>query len=80
MAAKPVVDGIEKQLGGRVSLVRLDVATTSGRKVAARVALDTVPTFIGYDGEGVERWRITRVPGRVELWNRLMALYAGKAV
>ncbi|HLG74258.1 MAG TPA: hypothetical protein VK009_27875 [Chloroflexota bacterium] len=80
MAAKPVVDGIEKQLGGRVSVVRMDVSTPAGRKVAAKIGLDLVPTFIGYDSQGLERWRVSRVPNRAELWNRLMLLYSGKAV
>jgi hypothetical protein len=75
MAAKPVVDGIEKQLGQkRLRLVRVDVGTKEGRRIASRVELDLVPTIIGYDGGGVERWRFTRVPKRQELWARIVAL------
>lgn len=78
MTAKPVVDGLEKQLGGRVSVVRVDVSSPTGKKVAAKVGLDLVPTFIGYDAKGVEQWRLSEVPKRPELWQLLMSLYTAK--
>jgi hypothetical protein len=74
MTAKPVVDGFDKQLAGRVRFVRADINSPNGKKIAARVGFDMVPTLIGYDGEGVERWRMDRVPNRVELWRRLISL------
>ena len=74
MAAKPVVDGFDKQLAGRVRIVRVDINSSNGKKIATKVGLDMVPTFIGYDGEGVERWRLDRVPNRVELWRHLISL------
>ncbi len=74
MSAKPVVDGIEKQLGPKISFQRFDVASPMGKKIAAKVGLDMVPTFIGYDGKGNERWRIERIPSRAELWNKLISL------
>jgi hypothetical protein len=74
MAAKPVVDGFDKQLGGKVRIVRVDINSEHGKKIAAKVGLDMVPTFIGYDGEGVERWRLGAMPNRTELWRRLISL------
>ena len=75
MATKPVVDGLEKQLGQkRLRIVRIDVGTKEGHKIAGRVGLDMVPTFVGYDPSGNERWRINRVPKRQELWSRVIAL------
>jgi hypothetical protein len=74
MATKPVVHGIEKQLAGKVRIVQLDVASETGRKVAAKVGIDLVPTFIGYDAQGIERWRIGRAPARMELWRRIVSL------
>jgi hypothetical protein len=74
MAAKPVVDGLDKQLAGRVRIVRMDVATREGKKVALKVGLDTVPTFIAYGKDGLERWRTARMPSKPELWRRLVAL------
>ena len=71
---KPVVDGLDKQLEGRVRIVRKDVASPAGKKLASKVGIDLVPTLIGYDAEGVERFRIGRAPNRVELWQRLIKL------
>jgi len=75
MAAKPVVDGVEKQMGQkRLRIIRVDVGTKQGRRIASRVALDLVPTIIGYDPAGVERWRISHTPKRQELWTKIVAL------
>lgn len=74
MAAKPVVDGFDKQLAGRVRFVRVDINSPNGKKIAAKAGLDVVPTFIGYDGSGVEQWRSVGIPNRVELWRRLISL------
>ncbi|HLY67489.1 MAG TPA: thioredoxin family protein [Chloroflexota bacterium] len=74
MAAKPMVDGMEKELGRHVRFVKVDVGTLPGKKIAAYVGLDLVPTFIGYDREGTERWRSARLPPRAELWRRVAAL------
>ncbi|HVA26201.1 MAG TPA: hypothetical protein VMW62_17640 [Chloroflexota bacterium] len=74
MAAKPVVDGFDKQLAGRVRFVRADINSPNGKKIAAKVGLDMVPTFIGYDAKGVERWRMSPMPNRLELWSRLIKL------
>jgi len=74
MAAKPVVNGFDKQLAGRVRIVRVDINSPNGKKIATKVGLDMVPTFIGYAGDGTERWRIDRMPNRLELWSRLISL------
>ena len=74
MAARPVVDGIERDLGSRVRVFRADVASPEGRKLARRVGLDLVPTFIAFDGQGMERWRAQRVPNRREVLKELRRL------
>jgi len=73
MAAKPVLDGIEKQVGQRVRFVRMDVATPNGRRVAAEVGLDLVPLVVGFDAQGSERWRTQRV-NRGDLLRRIAML------
>lgn len=73
MAAKPVVDGLEKELGKRVRFVRVDISTPNGRKIAARVGLDTVPTFIGFDAKGNEMWRTQRAT-RADLGRKVALL------
>ena len=74
MAAKPVVDGCDKQMAGRVRFVRVDINSANGKKIAAKVGFDMAPTFIGYDSAGVEQWRTTGVPNRVKLWRKLISL------
>jgi hypothetical protein len=74
MAAKPVVDGFDKQLAGKVRIIKVDVATPEGKKVALKAGLDLVPTFIGYDAQGNERWRVQSMPSRPELWRKLISL------
>jgi hypothetical protein len=74
MAAKPVVDGIDKQLEGRVRVIRVDVGSANGKKIAAKAGLDLVPTLIGYDRQGLERFRMTRTPNKIELWRKVVSL------
>ena len=74
MAAKPVMDGMEKELGRHVRFVRVDVASSTGKKIGMSVGLDLVPAFIGYDGAGKERWRYQQLPSKGELWRRVAAL------
>ncbi|MBV9120464.1 MAG: hypothetical protein JOZ39_07125 [Chloroflexi bacterium] len=74
MIAKPVVDGIERQLDGKLlHIVRIDVSSGEGRKIAAHTGIDLVPTFIGYDGAGRERWR-TQQATRAELMRKIASL------
>ena len=45
-----------------------------GDKIALRASLNLVPTLIGFDGQGNERWRIERGVNRMDLWRRLVSL------
>ena len=74
MAMKPVVDGIEKQIGNKVRIVRVDVSTPEGRKIAAEVPPTMVPAFVGFDSKGSERWSVDHALSRAELWRRIIAL------
>jgi hypothetical protein len=74
MAAKPVVDGCDKQMAGRVRFVRVDVNSANGKKIAAKLGVDLTPTFVGYDADGVEQWRTTGVPNRAQFWRKLISL------
>jgi thiol-disulfide isomerase/thioredoxin len=57
LAAKPIVDGIEKDLQGTARVVRLDVSSKEGRDIARGYGVRSLPTTIvvGSDGEVVER-------------------------
>jgi thioredoxin-like negative regulator of GroEL len=50
--AKPIVDGIEKDLEGRARVVRFNVSDEQGRDVAIRYGVRSLPTTIVVDGEG----------------------------
>lgn len=50
--AKPMVDGLERDLGDTAKVIRLDVFTPLGQQMAARYGVRGVPTFVVLDGEG----------------------------
>ncbi len=67
MSAKPVVDGLEREWrAGKV--IRLDVLTPVGREFGRLHDFQFTPTFILFDGGGVEvrRWQ-GRPPALSEL-------------
>ena len=57
MAARPVVDGIEREHQGRLIVLRLDVQDPVGREIGSRFGFRVTPTFIFFDSSGTERWR-----------------------
>jgi len=50
--AKPIVDGIEKDLEGRATIVRLGVTSELGLQAARRYGVRGVPTVIVFDADG----------------------------
>ena len=50
--AKPIVDGIERDLEGRAEVVRLSVTSRVGMDAARRYGVRGVPTLILFDGVG----------------------------
>jgi thioredoxin-related protein len=50
--AKPVVDGIERELEGKAQVLRLNVADGVSGQLAARYSVRGVPTLVVLDGEG----------------------------
>ncbi len=54
---KPVVDGLEQELRGRVLFIRLNVQEEAGRELAALYRFQYTPTFIYFDAQGNEVWR-----------------------
>jgi thioredoxin-related protein len=57
MAARPVVDGVEREHGARLEVVRLNVQDPASREAAARYGFRFTPTFIFFDELGREQWR-----------------------
>ena len=52
MSMKPMVDRLEKDLGARAQVLRVDVRSDSGRGLAESLGLKFVPTFIIIDATG----------------------------
>ncbi|MEW5829282.1 MAG: thioredoxin family protein [Chloroflexota bacterium] len=54
---KPVVDGLEKELNGRVEFIRLNIQDEAGQELAPLYGFEYTPTFIFFDAQGNEVWR-----------------------
>lgn len=67
LAAKPVVNGIEEDLGETVPVIRLDIGSDVGKSVADRFGVRGVPTTIVLDGAGQVVHRESGIPSREEV-------------
>jgi len=52
-----MVDGLERELTGRVAVVRLNIADQAGAEAQARFQTTKVPAIILLDADGVQRYR-----------------------
>lgn len=52
LAAKPAVDGFEREYEGRARVLRADLQSDAGGRLAERYAIDTVPSFLVFDADG----------------------------
>jgi thioredoxin-related protein len=50
--AKPIVDGLERKLAGKATVIRLDVMSQVGRQAAAYYGVRGMPTLVVVDGNG----------------------------
>ena len=73
LAAKPVVDGIERDLKGRAEVVRINLMSKVGREVAARYRVSAVPTVLVVAGSKAV-YRHTGMPDRGEVVARTVAV------
>ena len=71
--AKPIVDGIEKDLKGKAEVVRLNLLSKVGREVASRYSVPAVPTILILDAEGEVVYRHTGMPDRREVVAQISA-------
>jgi thioredoxin-related protein len=65
--AKPVVDGVERDLEGRAQVVRLSVMDGVGGQLALRYGARGVPTMVVLDGAGEMVYAKTGSPNRGEI-------------
>ena len=57
LVLKPIVDRLEKELAGKVVVLRLNVNKKVGMDTAALYDIRSVPTFVVFDDYGRELWR-----------------------
>jgi thioredoxin-related protein len=73
--AKPIVDGLEKDLEGRATVARVSILSSAGRELATRYGVRSMPTFLIFDGDGKLVGREAGFPDR----GRIESLVAGCA-
>jgi len=57
LAAKPIVDGLEREYAGRLLVLRVDVQSALGKALAREQSVLATPTFIFFDAQGEILWR-----------------------
>ncbi len=72
--AKPVVDGIERELAGRVRVIRLSMMSGVGRQAAARFGVHGLPTFVILGPDGSEAARHVGIPSKARLVEEALSL------
>ena len=65
--AKPVVDGLERELEGQAQVLRLSVTDSVGGALAVRYGARGVPTIVVLDGEGEVVYARAGSPNRGEI-------------
>jgi thioredoxin-related protein len=63
MAAKPIVDGIEDEYRGRLTVIRINVQEAEFQPLLAQYNFQFTPTFILFDGRGSE---VLRTVGSID--------------
>jgi hypothetical protein len=71
--AKPIVNGIEKDLQGRAKVIRLNLLSSLGREVARSYGVTAVPATIIFDGAGTLRYRHEGIPNRKQIVEEVAA-------
>ena len=72
--AKPIVDGIEKDLEGTAKVIRLSVTSQVGSLMAQRYGVRGVPTIIVLDGQGEVMAQSVGMPDRAGLVAQVQGL------
>jgi hypothetical protein len=74
LVAKPIVNGIEKDLKGTAEVIRLNMLSGIGREAASRYGVPAVPTLVVLGPGGEVVYRHTGTPDRREVVERVNAL------
>ncbi len=52
------MDGLEKELGDKLLIIRINIQSQVGRELAPVYHFEYTPTFIYFNGQGQEAWRV----------------------
>ncbi|MBN1641000.1 MAG: hypothetical protein JXA09_07175 [Anaerolineae bacterium] len=72
--AKPIVDGIEQDLGEKATVIRLSVLSNVGRRAAVKYGVQSVPTLLIFDGAGSLVEHASGIPNRGAIVGRVLEL------
>ena len=72
--AKPIVDGIEEDLGDRATVLRLNVMSEVGSQAAQQYGVRGVPTLVVFDGSGNVVEQSVGVPNRKDIVTQVLGL------
>jgi hypothetical protein len=72
--AKPIVDGIERDLGGQSQVFRLSVMSELGSVAARRYGVQSVPSLIIFGGDGTPVEVHAGIPKRKEIVDQVELL------
>lgn len=62
--AKPIVNGIEKDLDGKSEVIRIDMLSSIGNELATGYGVTVVPTTLVLNGRGDVIYRHSGLPDR----------------
>ena len=68
------MNGIEKDLRGKASVVRLNLLSKLGRDVATSYGIGAVPAMLVFDGTGEVTYRREGIPERKRVLETVAAL------
>ena len=72
LAAKPIVDGIERDLQGRAEVVRVNALGDLGKELASRYGVMGVPTTLVLDGGGDVIYQQAGIPSRKKIVDKVV--------
>ena len=68
------MNGIERDLGGQATVVRLDLMSELGRTIARRYEVRAIPTILIFDGRQEPVYRHSGIPSRTQVVERVRKL------
>ncbi len=75
LAARPIVDGLEKEWGQKVQFLHLEFRSRLGSEMGRQFGVGHIPAFFILDGDGRLRWRKKKLmPLRSEISAQLEEL------